>query len=295
LIVPDFTFPATSHSVLYCNAKPVFVDVTLDTFNMDPSWIEGKITKKTKAIIAVDVFGHPAELDEIKKIAKKYDLVLIEDAACAFGAKYKDKLCGSIADITCFSFHGRKGITTGEGGMVVTDNEEVANKVRHLSVFGMSSALKRSKEFSIPIFTDIGYNYKMSDIAAAIGIAQLNKLEGIIQRKSVVARMWKERLFGLQNLVVIPMEKDYVRHCWQSFNILLYPSISRNSVIKSMIDKNIYTTFGTYCCSVQPVYKSEYVCSNAKFLFDHTLSLPIYESLDFKTIDYIATVLEENL
>ena len=185
VLVADYTFPATGHAVLYCRAKPIFVDINSQTYNIDSALIEDKITDKTKAIIPVHTFGQPAEIDEIIELAEDHNLKVIEDAACALGAKYKDKYAGTLGDMGCFSFHARKGITTGEGGMVVTDNKNIAEKIRNLSVFGMTSAWDREKstEFIIPEFTELGYNYKMSDITAAIGVAQLKKLDKIVERK----------------------------------------------------------------------------------------------------------------
>ena len=196
ILVADYTFPATGHAVLYCGAKPIFIDIDLRTYNINPELIEEKINDKTKAIIPVHTFGQPAEMDEIMKITEDYNLKVIEDAACALGAKYKNKYAGTIGDIGCFSFHARKGITTGEGGMAVTNNENLAAKIRKLSVFGMTSAWDREKstEFIIPEFIEVGYNYKMSDITAAVGVAQLKKLDKIIERKRELAKYWDERL-----------------------------------------------------------------------------------------------------
>jgi dTDP-4-amino-4,6-dideoxygalactose transaminase len=135
VLVADFTFPATGHSVLYCGANPIFVDVDLKTYNLNPELIEEKISDKTKAIIPVHTFGQPAEMDAIMEIAEDHNLKVIEDAACALGAKYKNKFAGTIGDIGCLSFHARKGITTGEGGMAVTNNKDLADKIRNLSLF----------------------------------------------------------------------------------------------------------------------------------------------------------------
>jgi dTDP-4-amino-4,6-dideoxygalactose transaminase len=196
VLVADYTFPATGHAVLYCGANPIFVDVDLKTYNLNPELIKEKISDKTKAIIPVHTFGQPAEMDAIMEIAEDHNLKVIEDAACALGAKYKNKFAGTIGDIGCLSFHARKGITTGEGGMAVTNNKDLADKIRNLSVFGMTSAWAREKsdEFYIPEFTELGYNYKMSDISAAVGVAQLKKLDRIIERKRELAKYWDEKL-----------------------------------------------------------------------------------------------------
>lgn len=185
VLVADYTFPATGHAVLYCKARPVFIDIDKNTYNIDPRLIKDKINRKTKAIIPVHTFGQPAEMDEIMDLAQKHDLMVIEDAACALGAKYKNKYAGTIGDIGCFSFHARKGITTGEGGLVVTNNKNLAEKIRNLAVFGMKTAWERevNNKFIIPEFTEVGYNYKMSDITAAVGVTQFKKLSANYKTK----------------------------------------------------------------------------------------------------------------
>ena len=181
VLVADYTFPATGHTVLFCGANPVFVDIDPQTYNININLIEGKITEKTKAIIPVHIFGQPADMSKIMNIAKNHNLNVIEDAACALGAAYKNGFAGTFGDIGCFSFHARKGITTGEGGMVITNNKEIEEKIRFLSVFGMQSAWERERAgFTVPTFNYLGYNYKMSDITAAVGVAQLKKLDKII-------------------------------------------------------------------------------------------------------------------
>ena len=187
VLVSDYSFPATALAVLYCGAKPRFVDISPITYNIDPSKIEKKITKKTKAIIPVHAFGYPAEMNSIIKIASKHGLMVIEDAACALGAKYKKKFAGTIGDIGCFSLHGRKGITTGEGGIAVTNNKALAEKIMSLSTYGADKG-------PIPRFTRVGYNYKMSDITASIGLSQLKKLRSIIKKKNQLAKCWNSEL-----------------------------------------------------------------------------------------------------
>jgi len=185
VLVADYTFPATGHSILYCKARPVFVDVNPGTYNIDSEKMEEKISDKTRAVIPVHTFGQPADMDRIMEIAEKHGLKVVEDAACALGARFKNKYAGTMGDMGCMSFHARKGITTGEGGMIVTDNEDYAEKARYLSVFGMTAAWDREKSdrLVIPEFCDVGYNYKMSDITAAVGVAQMRKLDAIIARK----------------------------------------------------------------------------------------------------------------
>ena len=294
VLVADFTHPATGHSVLYCGAKPVFIDVDLRTYNTDPNLIEEKINDKTKAIIPVHTFGQPAEMDAIIEVAEDFDLKVIEDAACALGAKYKNKYAGTIGDIGCFSFHARKGITTGEGGMVVTNNKNLANKIRRLSVFGMISAWNRekSREFIIPEFTEVGYNYKMSDITAAVGVAQLRKLDKIIERKQELAKYWDEKIQEIE-LIEPPYVSENVKHIYQSYVALVDKRINRNKLIEALMRKGVQTQIGTYASHIQPVYNSNQRCPNSLEIFNRSLSLPMYYELKEEDIDVATSVLEK--
>jgi len=298
VLVADFTFPATGHSVLYCGARPVFIDIKSDTYNIDTDLIEEKITNRTKAIIPVHTFGQPADMDEIIKISKDHNLKVIEDAACALGATYNDKNAGTIGDIGCFSFHARKGITTGEGGMAVTNDKNLAEKMRHLSVFGMTSAWVREKsdEFVVPKFTEAGYNYKMSDITAAVGVAQIRKLEKIIERKKELAKYWNEKLNEIE-YIESPYVNNNVKHVYQSYVSLVDKRINRNKLIESLMKKDVQTQIGTYASHIQPVYNSTDKCSNSFEIFERSLALPMYFMLREEDIDMVAkhlkTALEE--
>ena len=294
VLVADYTFPATGHAVLYCGAKPVFVDVDLKTYNIDSELIKEKITDKTKAIIPVHTFGQPAEIDEIMEIAEDYNLKVIEDAACALGAKYKNKFVGTIGDIGCLSFHARKGITTGEGGMAITNNKNLAEKIRNLSVFGMTSAWNREKsdEFIIPEFTELGYNYKMSDITAAVGVAQLRKLDEIIERKRELAKYWDEKLREIE-FIEPPYVSENVEHIYQSYVALVDKRIKRNKLIETLMKKGIQTQIGTYASHIQPVYNSKDKCPNSLDIFNRALALPMYYMLRKEDIDMAATYLKK--
>ena len=294
VLVADYTFPATGHSVLYCKAKPIFIDVNPKTYNIDPSKIEEKITDKTKAIIPVHTFGQSSEMDEIKKIAIEHNLRIIEDAACSFGAKYKNKYSGTLGDIGCFSFHARKGITTGEGGMVVTNNKELADKIRHFSVFGMKSAWDREKatNFIVPEFIDVGYNYKMSDITAAIGIVQLNRIKKIIKRKVELAKYWDEKIENL-NYIDAPYVSQNCKHIYQSYVTLVDKKIDRNNLITKLLGKGIQTQIGTYASHIQPAYINNQICPNSLDIFKRALALPMYYSLSYENIDYVFNIIKK--
>jgi perosamine synthetase len=295
VLVADYTYPATGHSVVYCGAKPVFVDVDKGTYNIDPAKMEKRITKKTKAVIPVHTFGQPAEMDEMMRVARKHDLKVIEDAACAFGAKYKGRFAGTIGDIGCFSFHARKGITTGEGGMAVTDDKALANKMRKLSVFGITSAWERETNgFFVPDFTELGYNYKMSDITAAVGIVQLTRLDKIIKRKRELAKYWDEKLEKM-DMISPPRTSKNSLHIYQSYVALVDKKLNRNKLIERLAAKGVQAQIGTYASHIQPVYKSKDKCPNSLEIFNRALALPMYYMLKEEEIDTAAGILKSTL
>jgi len=211
VITTPLSCVATTNPIVYLNAKPVFVDVDPVTLNLNPELIEKRITRKTKAILPVHVFGHPVDLDPLMEVAEKHGLYVIEDAAQAHGAKYKGKTVGSLGHISCFSFYADKLITTVEGGMTLTNDEELAEKMRLLRSFGMT---KREK-FCHPI---LGYNYKLSDIHAAIGLVQLRKLDNYIERKRTNIEYLRSKL-NHSNLK-LPVELDYAFNVYYVCHIL---------------------------------------------------------------------------
>jgi perosamine synthetase len=296
VLVADYTFPATGHAVLYCGAKPVFVDVDRKTYNIDPDLIHSKLTKRTKAIIPVHTFGQPADMDPIMEIAENHGLKVIEDAACALGAKYHGGFAGTLGDIGCYSFHARKGVTTGEGGMAVTNDKKTADRIRHLSVFGMEAAWDREKgaKHLVQKFTDMGFNYKMSDILAAVGVVQMKRLEGIIRRKQKLAKHWDTRIEEI-DLIEKPFVAKKVRHVYQSYVALIDKKINRNRLISNLKAKGVQTQIGTYASHIQPVYKSKDRCPVSQDLYRRALALPMYYSLTLEEIDKAAEVIEKTI
>ena len=292
VLVADFTFPATGHAVLHCGASPYFVDVNKDTYNMDdvPLFFNrGAI----KAIIPVHTFGLPVEMDQIMQAGEYLNAPVIEDAACAFGAMYKGKFAGTMGDVGCFSFHARKGITTGEGGAIVTNDDSIAEKVRSLSMFGISSAKEREKVFSIPRFIDCGYNYKMSDITAAVGVAQMNKLETIIGMKQSLAHYWS---YKLRDLPLTPQfVPPHCDHVYQSYVVLVDDGIDRNSLIVKLKERGVQTNIGTYASHIQPVYYTDSNCHNSFEIYKRSLALPMYYGLTTEDIDYAVEKIKEVL
>ena len=272
VLVADFTFPATGHAVMYCGAKPVFVDIEEDTYNLDPSILEEKITDRTRAVIPVHTFGQMADMNGIRKIAEEYDLLVIEDAACALGARQNGKPAGSLGDAA------------------------LAERVRYFSVFGMKAAWERehSEEVAIPEFCDVGYNYKMSDILAAVGVAQMRKAGEIIQRKRELARYYDKKLQSM-DLIQSPAVARGNEHVYQSYVTLLHPSVSRNKIIRIMGESGIQTQIGTYASHIQPVYRSDDICPVSLQVSRSTLALPLYYTMTEKEIDIVVSTLKEHL
>jgi len=298
VLVADFTFPATAHAVMHAGATPRFIDIDLDTFNMDPSKVEEKINKKTKAIIPVHAFGQPAEMDELMEIADKHGLFLIEDAACAFGATYKGRPAGTIGDMGCFSFHAIKGITSGEGGAIVAKDRHVADKARKLCNYGIESAWDRHSKVNIPTFTCLGYNYKISDLQSAVALAQLRKIDKLLERRSKLAKLWSQELAPLVAIGLVSEQRspEGTVRCHQSQVVLLDRSIDRNIVLATLAEKYaVEATLGTYCCHIQPVYDSKDVCPNAKLAAEQSISLPLFFELDEEKVHYCAESLTASI
>ena len=274
VIVPDFSFPATANAVIQQGAIPVFVDIELDTFNINPSLIEAAITERTRAIMPVHAFGLPANMDPINEIAKKYDLPVIEDAACALGGTYRGEQAGSLGTAGVFSFHPRKIITTGEGGLVTTSNEEIAEKISVLRTHG---SVRGSHFMS---FVDAGYNYRLSDVLGAIGVAQMAKLDGIVERRQELGLRYAQELSGVAG-VTAPAVPSETRHAYQSYVVLLDEVIDRNAVIDRMREHNIETTLGTYSMHLQPYFGERFGIADEQLpmatrAHHSALTLPLY-------------------
>ena len=221
VIVPSFTYIASVNAINYTGAKAVFVDSDINTWQLDPTKIEEKITKNTKVIMAVHLYGQPCEMDTILSIAKKYSLFVVEDCAEAFGSLYKGKHVGTFGDISTFSFFGNKTITTGEGGMVVTNSSDLHEKAVHLKGQGLA----KDREYYHDI---VGYNYRMTNICAAIGCAQLEKANELIEKKILIANWYEEQLKKLP--VVFHSQVGNVKHSFWMISILLKDSDERNRI-----------------------------------------------------------------
>lgn len=294
VVVADYTFPATGHAVVYAGGKPVFADVRADTATVDPAAVEAAITDRTVGIMAVDALGQCADYTELQAIADARGLWLVEDAACASGATYQGRPAGSFGDAACFSFHGRKGITAGEGGALTTDRDDIAAQARKTHAFGIESALTRAGTTDLPIpeFDEIGYNYKLSDISAAIMLAQLERLPALVKARQTVAEAYGELLADLE-LVTLPVTAADRTHSWQSYVLTLDPSVDRGAVASELRSKGVQCNFGTYASHLQPVYGVTDPCPVSADLFRRHLAIPMHANLTEAEVERVASTLRD--
>lgn len=279
VVVSDFSFPATANVVEDLGARPVFADVSLDTYNILPSALRACMSEKTKAVIAVDAFGNPSGMHEIAAICKEYAVPFIEDAACAIGSSEFGLKVGNIADLTCFSFHPRKLLTTGEGGAITTNNEAWSAwfdiKLNH----GASGMLGYGLDF-----IEHGYNYRLSEPQALMGRVQLNKLDAIVAERNQIRAAYVNFLEGAGFL---PQVRNVdVVHNVQSLVFRVPTGISRDELILGLRSDGIETTIGTYCLSGTTYYQQRYsnVQPNAARLQEETITLPCYQGLDVERV-----------
>ncbi len=297
VIVPDFTFPATALAVTNVGATPVLVDVHIGSCNMEITKVNAVITEKTKAIIPVHLFGLGADMTEIMSLAKKHKLFVIEDAACALGTEINCmgdvSKAGTIGHIGCFSLHASKGITTGEGGLIATNDRELADKMRRLSVFGDERAYRRSRvgdpSYKIPFYFDPkAGNYKMSDITAAIGLAQIKKIDKLIDWRIDIAIEWNDVILNdhfLNNKIRIqpPLFFDHA-HIYQSY-VSVCQDGCRQEVMDYFAHRGFATGIGTHALHAYPTLFSEQpgqFFPVSEYLYRNAISLPRYYGLSPK-------------
>lgn len=287
VILPAMAFPATVNAVLYLRAVPVLVDININTLNIEPREIESKITSKTKAILPVDLFGLSVDIAKLKEIALKHNLKLIEDASYAFGSQYQSHYCGSLADVAAYSFNERRVITCAEGGMVVTNDDEIAEKVKLLRNHAMLSKGK-NKEAT---FVDIGYNYRLSEIHAAIGLAQLDKIENILAKRRSIGKEYTKIIEDIPNVTPAREPLGYV-HNFSNYVIKLDVNMNTAAIKSRLEEREIPTTVGTYCLHKNPIYNFKGKYPVAEYAYQYGISLPITSKMNYDDVYYICEMLE---
>jgi perosamine synthetase len=307
VIVPSFTWVATSNAVVYCGARPVFCDIELSSFNIDPAAIEACITPRTKGIVPVHLFGLCAEMTPILEIAGKHDLWVVEDAACGFGATYRGRQAGTLAETATFSFHPRKSITTGEGGMVTTARAGIADLVRSMRDHG---AAKRRDEpsFLLPDYDELGFNYRLTDLQAAIGCAQLDRAKFILAQRRHRARVYDGALPSLGWLRT-PHVPSHMEHGYQAYVCLFAPEeptianvdaleARRNTLMTRLEERGIATRQGTHAPVLRRLYRERFgvdasAFPNAVLAEKLSLALPLYPQMTDEEQERVIDALRE--
>lgn len=281
VIVPNLTFASPANAVLYEKGKPVLVDINNEYWGIDPDEIKEKITERTKAIIVVHLYGHPADMDPIMELAREHNLKVIEDCAEAHGATYRSRKVGSIGDVGCFSFYGNKIITTGEGGMITTNSPEIMEKIRILRDHGMLPSRRYWHE-------EIGYNYRMTNIQAAIGLAQMETIDEKIGKRRWIAKKYSE---------YIGNEAELQREMPWAFNVYWLPTFTvksikdedtRDRVISILSENEVESRPVFYPLNEMSPYKSEMSFPNSRFVSYHGISLPVSGKLNENDIQVIS-------
>lgn len=291
VLVSSLTNMATFFAVLYQGAAPVPVDIEPDTWNINPTLIEEKVTRRTKAILVVHIYGHPVDMEPVLAIAKRYNLYVIEDCAEAHGALYKGQKVGSLGDIGCFSFYANKIITTGEGGMITTNNANLANKAHSLR----SLAYGSSNKF---MHADIGFNYRMTNLEAAIGCAQLEKIDEIIEKKRKIARYYNESLKDVSGLQ-LPVEKTYATNVYWMYHVVLHEEFGfpRELVMSKLKDYEIETRASFIPYNMQQIFirrgwASGDECPVANYVAENGFYIPSGPLLKEKELEYVVNVIK---
>lgn len=302
VIVPAFTWVATANVVLYCGATPVFVDVCPATFNLVPEQIAEKVTDKTKAIIPVHLFGLCANMDEVRA-AVPVHVRILEDAACAAGAQYKGTYAGGLGDAASFSFHPRKSITTGEGGMVTTNDDALFERMSQMRNHGATISEEQRhhgpKPYILPDFNLLGYNYRMTDLQGSVGLVQLPKLRGFIEERAKWAAFYRQELAGIKWLAT-PQEPESGKHGWQSFVTVVDPQkapCSRNELMEKLQEKGISTRPGTHAVHMLGLYQEKYGFDPTDFpgalaCNDNTMAIPLHNRMTAEDYAYVVHVLK---
>jgi perosamine synthetase len=295
VICPSLSFIATANSIASTGATPVFADINVDTYNLDPVQVEGVITERTRAILVVHQIGLAAEMDALSAIAQRHGLPIIEDAACAIGSSYNGELIGRMA---CFSFHPRKILTTGEGGMITTDEDELAERLRRLRQHAMSLsdvARHNAKTVAMETYDEVGYNYRMTDMQAAIGLVQLERLPGFLARRRALAANYTQALQSLEWLQC-PVVPANCEHNYQSYMVRLVngtPAM-RDSIMQTLLEQNISTRRSIMAIHREAPYRSprwETALPVTNHVTETGFILPLYHEMTREDQDRVVEAL----
>jgi perosamine synthetase len=289
--VPDFTFPATANVVVQQGAVPVIADIDAYTFNMRADSLAACMTDRTRAVMPVHAFGLTADMDPIMEIARARGVPVLEDAACSLGGTYRGKATGTIADIGAYSFHPRKIITTGEGGMVVTDDAALAERIAILRSHGSV------RTESYLTFVAAGFNYRLSDVNAAIGVVQMTRLETLVTARRAHAALMTSLLADVPG-VRTPVEPEYARHTYQSYVVMLDTALDRDDIIRAMRERGIETTLGTYSLQAQPYFAGlptamRHRAETSASVHRSALTLPLHPLQTEAEIEQVAAALAD--
>ncbi|WP_263357925.1 DegT/DnrJ/EryC1/StrS family aminotransferase [Acidicapsa ligni] len=301
VICPSLSFIATANAIACIGATPVFVDIDLSTYNLDPAAVEAHISTRTKAILAVHQIGLSAELNTLHLVAAKHGLKLIEDAACAIGSEYDGQLIGRpVGDIACFSFHPRKIMTTGEGGMITTRDADLAERLRRLRQHAMSMSdvtRHNAKQIAIETYDEIGFNFRMTDMQAAVGIAQLGRLDSMLDKRRSLAQRYSNALEHLSWLRV-PYVPENCRHNYQSYMVLLIgeAAAQRDHIMQRLLERNISTRRAIMAIHREAPYRSaswEDSLPQTSLVTDTGMILPLFHQMTEEDQDYVIEAIHE--
>jgi perosamine synthetase len=300
VIVPSLSFIATANAVLHCGATPVFADIDPLTYNLDPAAAERAITPHTKAIMPVHQVGLPADMDAFLALAERYDLALVEDAACAIGAAYKGRPVGSIGPIACFSLHPRKVITTGEGGIITVQDPELGERLRRIRQHGMSVsdlARHQTDEVVIETYPEPGFNYRMTDMQGALGLCQMEVLDEVLERRRHLAERYNEALRHIPHLEA-PYTPEYAERTWQSYCVRVGAGspVRRTELMRRLLADGIPTRRGVMAIHQEAAYSATHVdLPHTEAAAADVVMLPLYAGLPEEHQDYVLERLADHV
>jgi perosamine synthetase len=303
VITSPLTFVASANAVLYQGGVPIFADIRSDTLNVDPTEVAARVTSRTRAVLPVDFAGQPCDVEALGEIARAHRLLVIEDAAHALGSSHRGRLVGSIADLTTLSFHPAKLITTGEGGMVTTDRDDFATRLRRFRNHGLETDFRERAARRAPYspMVDLGYNYRLTDFQSALGLSQLARLEQFLKRRNDIAERYSTALAAVAG-VTLPHVPAHVRHAWHIFPILLdldRITEGRDTILAALRAENIGATIHYVPAYWHPYYQAlgyrRGLCPHAEAVYERILTLPLFPAMTDRDVDDVVAALRKVL